>query len=367
MKEAKDLDFNNLVNLVRGMNLGLPEEIVIKLDQNEDNTGLIASVGVHVFKVGRVVWDRFCGVVKGGHVDEFVGLLKAKEVDVEYEIAFEDEERDKPVMPVFGENWDKLPPEVENLIIERGSGVMSVAAGVIGKIATIVNEVIDRVARDGDIIKDRDVMMTFDTEFGEKFNPVICLDYIPTIIESLEPIQIVRTPMTEEDRERYFGKDADEIDRLIKQLIEVINVFYSSKLVSSSKLIKDLVVSVIDGAIVSQFLDLHIKFISFGGFDNWRLTGDLTPNSEACHAIMDVQVEEIYKFLNSIPLQEGVDYWAIDLKTLGIYGRNNENHLVTGPLVEESDAITARYCDGLVDLLKLRLSMNDNKHIFTMM
>lgn len=366
MKEAKDFSFNNLVNLVRQMNLGLPEEIVIALDETPDQTGFIASVGVHQFIVKRDTWDRFKGVVNGGHLDEFIGLIEAIDIGVSYQVNLEDPERDTPVIPVFGTVMESVPPEIENLLIERFSGVMSIAASKISKIAHIFNKAIDRVARDGNIIKDQDALVTFDSPFGAEFKPVICLDYIPAIFENLEPIEIHRTPMTPEDRERYLGDDTVEIEKLFTELVEVVQIFYRSKLVSSSTLVKDLATSIIDGTVISQLLDQQIKFISFGGFDNWRLTGDLTPNSKRCHEIMDKEVEDIYALLTSIPLKEGVDYWALDLKHLGIYGRNNENHLICGPLVEESDAISSRYNDGFIELLKLRLSMNDNKHLFTL-
>lgn len=256
---------------------------------------------------------------------------------------------------------EEIPDDLQDLLLERASGMMSIGAGAIGRIAQLLNNAQERVAKDGSIVKDFDALVTFNTELGHGFNPVLCIDRVPAILDGIDAIEITRTPFSEEDRATFLTYEGERIDNELKLLTNVVRAFLESKVVTCSTLTEELAVNIVNSTIVNPILEQLIRFISFGGVDNWRLSGDLTPNSERCHDMLDQAVREILEFLDIIEKPEGVDYWGIDVKTLNIVGRDNENRNVGEPLIEESGCITTRYNEGFQELLKLRLRMSDNK------
>lgn len=362
MIELQKLNFEKLVGLVAGQGLVLPEKIECFLADDVIEGHVIASVGSHRYKIRNDGWELFVNTVANGTVADFEGMLNTETTPVWYEVIMEDH-RDQKCIPVFGVQMEEIPNDLQELILERANGMMSICANKIGRIAHLMNAAQDRVLRDGDIIKDFDALVTFNTELGHGFNPVLCIDRVPPILDSIDSIEINRSPFSEEDIELFISKEHQQITRHLNELTDVVQAFLNSKAVRSSTLTEELGINVVNATIVNPMLEQMIRFISFGGIDNWRLGGDLTPNSTRCHEMLDQAIREILELMDFIPKPEGVDYWAIDVKTLNIVGRDNENRNVGEPLIEESAAITMRYNEGFQELLKLRLRMSDNKII----
>ncbi|QDJ96951.1 hypothetical protein PQC07_gp054 [Aeromonas phage D3] len=363
MKKLESLNFENLINHVYAMGLQLGENIDCAADDKVVDGHVIASVGVHRFVVRNDTWDTFVNVVNNGTTDEFYGMVNSVQVAIRYEVIMESP-NDYKVIPVVGTEVKEIPKALEQLLLERTTGLMSICAGAMGRIAKLVNIAQDRNQRNGELVKDFDAMLTFNTELGHGFKPELCFDKIPAILREYEGFHIDRTPFTQELKEQFLTHEYKLIDRELEILHDVVQAFLNSKAVKSMVLAEELAINVVNSALVAPLLDQQITFISFGGVDNWRLTGDLTPNSQKCHDIMDVEIESIMDMLRTLPLEEGVDYWAIDTKTLNVYGRTELNATSEKPH-DISEAISLSYCDGLLELLKVRLSMHDNKHVIT--
>lgn len=356
------LNEEKFVNVLGNMGMYIPQNASVKVKQQE--TGhVIASVGGHQFKVRGDVWVRFVKDIEQEKVESIYGLMESSLSGVEYIAILEDAELDIE-LPLACENVEELSNEIKDAINERVSNIITFVGGKVRKIAELVNIQIPILERNGDIIKDFDGMLSFDTKLGEEFNLYLCFDKIPPIFETPTTIEIMRTPMSEDDKKLYLGETLPLITKMIDEINESIQNLYKSKLVSFSDLSKKYVSDLITGAIVNHILEITPIIISFGGVDNWRLYGDLTPNSEVCHKLLDKEVEHLINTLQAIPLQEGVDFYSIDLQQLGVYGRNNNYQVVTGVVVEVTKALESRWSNGFMELFKLRLRQNDSKHLF---
>lgn len=130
-------------------------------------------------------------------------------------------------------------------------------------------------------------------------------------------------------------------------------------------------ISLLNGTILSQFLNLRPMLISFGGRDNWRLFGGESPNSKVCHEIMDKEIEFLVDYLqNKVVLDEGVeldrevDIYSVDMKDFNIYARDKYNQVIGNAIVGASEFFHLRYSEGFMELFKLRLRQSDNRHFF---
>lgn len=360
MKKLETLNFEKLVNLINALGLQLPEQIECYLDNEKVEGYVIASVGAHQYVIRNDNWDLFVNTVNTESLEDFQGLIENITIAIEYRVIMEDDRDNKVIKPFVMATSMEIEPEAHALLMERATGLMSICAGKIMRIAKLVNIALDRVQNDGNIIKDFDALITFNTELGHGFDPVLCMDKIPYMFGDMTTFEVQRSPMLEEDKKLYLVDEHERIDAELKDLGVVVRSFLESKLVKSSIPLEELAVNIVNSVLVMQLMDQHTRFISFGGRDNWRMSGDTTPNSQRCHDLLDIAVEEIFEFLNEIEKPEGVDYWGVDVKTLAIFGRDKENRTVTEPL-EESAALTTMYNEGFQEMLKLRLRLIDNK------
>lgn len=360
MKDLKALNFENLISLISAQGLQLPENIECFLDDEKVEGHVIASVAAHQYVIRNDNWDLFVATVKNANLEDWLGVLENITVAINYRVIMEDG-RDEKVIKPFGTVSDGIDPQVQTLLLERASGLLSICASKIARIAKLVNLAQERVQDDGDIIKDFDALVTFNTELGHGFGPVLCMDKIPYVFGDMETFEIQRTPFTDADKKLYLKFEHERIDAELKDLTDTIQAFLQSKLVKSSIHTEEMAINIVNAAMVMNMLDQHIRFISFGGRDNWRLSGGTTPNSARCHELLDEAVEELFELLEVIPKPEGVDYWAVDVRTLNIIGRDSENRNVGTPLEEESSIMTSRYNEGFLEMMKLRLRLIDNK------
>ncbi|UOX39492.1 hypothetical protein [Aeromonas phage ZPAH34] len=365
MNEFNKENFVTLLNSV-GMFLFHDNEVKIETKENGD---FIASAGPHGMLVNPSIKPIFIDCVSKCDQTKFAELLESAYSGVKYIPIVNDEEI---VIEKQIETLEELPVEIKNQIESRVSSVLTIAAMEIKAIANLVNKRIEEVSKDFNIVKDFDSLLSFDYNESndQPFKLFFCFDKIPPILDGSEGIEILRTPMTKADKKLYFGDEYPKIKQHLDNVNETINNFYQSKLVSLSDMCLKYAQVLVNNSVVKAFLDNHFKFISFGGVDNWRLFGDLTPNSKACHAIMDKEVEYLVNYLKTyripdhVELKGEVDFLSIDLNHLGIYARNNLFKLVSKALQEPSDHFGLRWSEGFRELMKIRLAQNDSNYCF---
>ena len=359
----ENFNSDKFVNFLHFANFVLPEEGIMELDEDTDKQVYKITLGEHLFIVAQKFWNKFCKIIEKEELETLLQLLE--ETDGPFKYQPKPAEDDDRFLPSLAEDLKELPDNVKDVIQQRISGIVNITSVQIRRLAEIINNRIEVVSKDTSIIKDFDAFLTMDVTYEKGFNMFLCFDKIQPIFEKPTDIQILRTPMSKEDIKLYIGDDYKEIRKLFGLIEDGINSLLECKAVSFSKLAKDFAISLVNGSIVQHLLNITPVFISFGGVDNWRLFGDLTPNSEVCHKLLDQEVEYIVKYLKNIPLEEGVDYYAVDINHLTVYGRNNLNKTVSGPLPEHSDHLSLRYNDGFFNLLMLRLKQSDNKICFS--
>lgn len=368
----KEINPEKFVSVAEICQLSMPPEIAVIIDDEIVPELVIASVANHRFEVPKDAWERFCLAVEQEDANLFKAYLEGRQ-GVRYTPMFHEEgEEVHYINPLLTK--PELTQEMTQLIMARVSGVIAGTIPIVNRLGAICNHAIVDVANNGEIIKDKDAMLSFDVDLKQEiFKLVPCLDYIDPVMEEETSVQIHRTPMTKEQLELYFPNKEirEKFLSLIADANGYINNLYQSKLIKNSQAVKRVTSGLIESTIVSTFMDLQVKLVSFGGRDNWGLFGDLTPNSKACHEILDREVEYLVDYLkNKVVLDDGVtpereiDVYSVDLERFDIYGRDVNNTVVTPPLVAASAHFHLRYSEGFMELFKLRLRQNDSRHCF---
>lgn len=248
---------------------------------------------------------------------------------------------------------------VENRI----RGVMTAASHVIRDIARFVNKEMSEVALNTDIVKDFDGILTYRTETGRKFKLDLCLDKVKPVDDSNDNIVIQRTPITPEDLKTYLPNAGEKILGQLKTINDAVAAMFQSKRIAENEELMHYAEILLNGVLVSLFLDQNINYITFGGRDDWSSMGKETPNNKACFVYLDQEVDRIFKLLEEIPLEEGVEVWSIDLDTFAIFGRK-DNKVVTPALQGYVEGILKPYSQGFEKILTARMSLLDSPHIF---
>lgn len=365
------LDELKFVDTLMALGMVLPKTITVETKTLESGD-VIASAGAHGFQVKPDAWTKFCNNVNNDKVDAIAGMMESMYSGVKYIAVEVPETQQEEILPSVVENLTELPDNITDAITQRVSTIISIAGVNMRKIATLINHQIVRVAEDGNIVKDFDAILSFDFEEDESkpFKLFVCFDKIPATYEKETVVEVVRTPMSKEDKTLYLGEHLGAIEQGLTEICDAVNNLYQSKLVSFSNLAIEFAKGLIKGALIVPFLDQTPKFVSFGGVDNWRLFGDLTPNSEACHKLLDQEVEYLVTYLkeyivpDSVELHGHPNILSIDLQHLGVYARDEHNKVLSGNLEEASAHLQGRWSEGFAELLKLRLAQNDSRHCF---
>lgn len=246
---------------------------------------------------------------------------------------------------------------------DRMTGLTKAAAQSIITTAQLINKEMEKVLLDTNIVKDFDAVITFRTEPGRNFGLEMCFDKIKPIDAGNDNIVIQRTPITEEDLKTYFPTTHEKITVQLNLVNSLVKAMFESKRIVKSEELTKYAEMLVNGVIVKQFLDQNINYIAFGGRDDWSSFGKETPNNQACFVYLDQEVDKIFKLLDSIPLQEGVEVWSIDLDTFAIFGRK-DNKVVTPALQGYTADILKEYSQGFERVLTIRMSLIDSPHIF---
>lgn len=304
---------------------------------------------------GEEGWDKLITAIEAddGTLSEFVAplLSQLEEALVGYE-------------PPKGDSFYELMGIDFEAVDKRLSGLTTAGAASIRDLARTVNTELDLVNKDRDLVKDFDGILTFDTDLGKNFKLRLCFDKIAPINE--EGIgMVMRTPMTEEDGKKYLRDTYPKVLSKLDHINGLVTALFESKAVKDSEYLLEYAANAVDVLLTKAFLNQVITYIQFGGIDDWRVQSEDTPNNTACFKILDAEVEHIIKLLDELPKPEGVDIHSIDIDTLAVFGRNNDNKVVT-PAVQgfTEEKLLRRYSKGFERLLAIRLAMSDNAHFF---
>lgn len=246
---------------------------------------------------------------------------------------------------------------------QRLRGLMTAATHTIKEIAAILNKEMSAVALNTDIVKDFDAILTFNTELGRNFNMHLCMDKVLPIDLANIDLEIPRTPITPEDLKTYLPDAGEKVKSRLEYINGLVRSVFESKRIAESPELTRYAEMLINGVLVSQFLEQNVTFFQFGGRDDWSSLGKETPNNVACFKYLDEQTEKLFELLNSIPLQEGVDVWSLDLDTFAIFGRK-DNRVVTPALQGYTANLLAPMSHGFERVFTMRLSLIDSDHIF---
>lgn len=305
--------------------------------------------------LGPEGWDRIQDALEAedGTIKEFYAPLLSDIEEAITGVASIDHDEFYDLMGIDFEKVDN-----------RLSGLITTSAHSLREIARIINERMVVVEKDRNIVKDFDGILTFDTATGRDFKLSLCFDKVPPIAENNNAM-IMRTPITQEDAELYLGESYVKVQSRIEHINGLVTDLLTGKSVKGVEYLIDYAANAIDVILTKAFLDQIITFVSFGGTDDWRVHGDDSPNNIECFKILDAEVENIIKMLDALPKEEGVDIHSIDIDTLAVFGRNNDNRVVT-PAVQgfTEEKLLRRYSKGFERLLSIRLGMSDNAHFF---
>lgn len=247
----------------------------------------------------------------------------------------------------------------------RLEGLITASSSTIREIAKLINDEMETVAKNTDLVKDFDGIITFNTGLGKAFNVELCFDKVPPVFDGNETRIIERTPITADDLTMYLGKAGEKIQSRLDHINGLVQALFASKQVSSNSSLSRYAELAVNVTLVKAFLDQNVNYISFGGRDTWRSEGPETPNNKACFVILDAEVDKLFKLLDSIPKQDGVDLYSIDVDTFSIFGRNDNNKVVTPALQGYTEELLKNYSHGFERVLATRLKLIDTPHVFS--
>lgn len=277
--------------------------------------------------------------------------------------------RIRPAVTISDFTVDESDPFYELMGIDysnvedRVRSLMTAVSQSIRDTARFINKEMSEVALNVDIIKDFDGILTFRTEPGRNFKLELCLDKVLPVDENNDKIEIQRTPITPEDLATYFPTMGGKVIGQLRLVNDLVRSVFDSKRIMETEELTRYAEMLVNGVLIPPFLDQNITYISFGGRDDWSSMGKETPNNKACFVYLDQEVDRIFKLLEEIPLEEGVEVWSIDLDTFAIFGRK-DNKVVTPALQGYVEGILKPYSQGFEKTLTMRLSLLDSPHIF---
>jgi hypothetical protein len=248
---------------------------------------------------------------------------------------------------------------VENRI----RGLMTATTKTIAEIALILNKEMAAVALDTNIVKDFDAIVTFRSEPGRKFKAELCFDKVLPIDPANDGLEIQRTPITAEDLKTYMPNAGEKVVSRLDHINGLVRSVFESKRIAEVETLTKYAETLINAVLLPPFLDQNVTFFQFGGRDDWSSVGKETPNNKVCFEYLDKEVDKLFKMLEGIPLQEGVEVWSIDLDTFAIFGRK-DNKVVTPALQGYTENILLPMSQGFERVFTMRLGLIDSPHIF---
>lgn len=352
----------DLIKLAKFLHLDVNDDEVMVTEQQVWRDRYKVSLGGNVWYIKNDAWPHFWLALNKGDYNSIGELSEGKDELVKF--------RTVPLGGQIDRHFDESDPlyqlvgEDFNNIDRRMSGLVNAGAANIREIAGLINKEMEAVNKDTDVVKDFDGILTFNTPVGKDFKLELCFDKVNPVDPKNSNVEIQRTPITPEDRATYLRETGPKVVKRLNHITGMVQDLLKSEKVNSNPYLLDYTIRAVEVTLVMAFLNQTITYISFGGVDDWRPQGEETPNNKVCMQILDDEVEHLIKLLDDIPKEEGVDVYSIDMDTFAIFGRNNDNRVVTAALQGYTGDILNRYSRGFERLLAIRMGLSDNNHFF---
>lgn len=333
------------------------------IEEQETHDRHKVSLGNQIFYVTSNFLNQFWLILNRAEEGDYPSL--AEKVYEEKDIIV------RPAVDMTGQVFELDPSDpsysltgLDYVSVEsRIKGLMTTVSATIREVANMVNKEMNAIALDSNVVKDFDGIMTFSTELGSKFNMELCFDKVPPVDENNDHIEIMRTPITPEDLKTYFPSVGYKIQSRLGHINDLVRAVFESKRIAEIKELHQYAEMLINGVLIPSFLNQNVNYVTFGGRDDWSSAGKETPNNVACFKYLDPEVDKLLKFLDSIPLEEGVEVYSIELDTFAIFGRK-DNKVVTPALQGYVEDILKPFSQGFERVLTQRLSLLDSPHVF---
>lgn len=352
----------NLFMLAQAQRLVISDEPSFAIENQDWCDRYKVSLDAHTWYIKTDLLPKFWLILSNEKYSEMAEIVTQPNKEMTYRPSIPKEMIDTSFDET--DEFYKLTGEDYNRIDIRMSGLITASSSVIREIAGLVNAEMDAIAADVEVVKDFDGILTFDSKPGTDFKVGLCFDKVKPIAEGNSDVFIDRTPITQEDLKTYLPKNGEKIVSRLNYINTLVTDFLASKAVSKNDLLTKYAGMAIDVVLLHAFLNQTVTYISFGGSDNWSSNGKETPNNAECFKYLDAELENLIKLLESIPKSEGVDLYSIDVDTFTIFGRTDDNKVVTPALQGYTNDILDRYSKGFERTLAIRMSMVDNPHFF---
>lgn len=354
---------HNLSLFLKSQNLSVVESAELLIEHQEWRDRYKVSLSGHCYLIAKAYLPKFWLALNEGDYNSVIDVLNAHDGQISYiplidadQLAGVKLPEGEAILETLGLHYDKIDSRV--------SGLITATKSVITEIAHLVNREMDNTARNVNIIKDFDGILTFTSELGADFKLGLCFDKVKPIDIGNEKVVIQRTPITDEDLTMYLGESGPKVLSRLAHINKLVAEFFATTDATWNKEVRSYAELAINITILKAFFDQSITYITFGGADNWQLDAEGTPNSEACYAILDEELEHVIQFLDNIEKPEGVDSFAIDIDTYAIFGRDKDQRVVTPALQGYTEKLLNRYSQGFERLFSIRMGLNDNPHFF---
>lgn len=352
----------NLITLAKFLRLDVSDDTQMVIEHQEWRDRYKVSLEGNLWYVKTQVLPSFWLMLMKGDYNQIGALSEGKDEAIKFRVA--------PDLLLIDRNYDETAPlyqltgEDFNNIDRRVTGLTTAGVANIRDIAAMLNKEMDLVNKDTDVVKDFDGILTFNTPVGKDFKLELCFDKVVPVSPDNGKVEIHRTPITPEDRKAYLRDTGPKVVQRLNQVTSLVQDFLSNEKINSNPELLDYAIRCVEVTLTMAFLNQTITYISFGGVDDWRPQGEETPNNKVCMEILDGQVEHLINLLDDIPKEPGVDVYSIDMDTFAIFGRNNDNKVVTPALQGYTADILKNYSRGFERLLAIRMGLSDNNHFF---
>lgn len=246
--------------------------------------------------------------------------------------------------------------------------------------STLYNKDIEKVKLD-------EVFIGYNTKYaGEKTAFFLCATRVPPVLKN-GGNNIVRslTPMEDTLKDLLFGYPTrqnekaekgvttlDDINLSLKRINDGIETHFKMVAEHDSALINEYAINKMNSIVIpAVVMSQTCEFTYFGGQDlNLSDYEEEDANSAACSALIDEELRALFNHLNAIPIPEesGIDHYAIDYDSFGIYGRDSQNKLISAMVDERYQfytSVESKYSKSFLDIFKQNLKNVKNKHVFT--